>query len=313
MIRIVDLKTMTETQAPPNSVLCLGNFDGVHIGHRALIKATVCAKERLAHTFAGLKSGAWLFETPPSLTLNKKSPPQLMTLREKLSCFAALGLDYAFLADFAELRDVSPANFVEQTLKKECRCVYAVCGFNFRFAKMASGDAESLMALMDGRGETVGCVSLDGEAVSSSTIRSLLAEGNVEKANRMLGDPFTLTATVLHGKALGKNLGVPTINQHFGEGAIRPADGVYISQTRIDGSPFPSVSNIGTRPTFEDGSSVNCETHILGYDGDLYGKAVTVEFLRRLRGEIAFFSVELLKKQLQEDIAATANYFKYNT
>lgn len=304
---------MTETQAPPHSVLCLGNFDGVHIGHRALIQATVCAKEKLLSSLADLKSGAWLFETPPSVALNKQQPPQLMTLREKLLCFAALGLDYAFLADFAELRDLNPSDFVENVLKQACHCVYAVCGFNFRFAKMASGDADTLMKLMEGRGETVECVTLDGEAVSSSSIRLLLAEGNTEKANRMLGGPFTLTAKVLHGKARGKHLGVPTINQHFREGAIRPAGGVYISRTQIEGTRYPSVSNVGTRPTFEDGSSVNCETHILGYDGNLYGKTLAVEFLKRLRGEISFSSVELLKKQLQEDIAAAAEYFKHNT
>ena len=311
MIRIVDLKTMAEMSAPPFSVLCLGNFDGVHIGHRALVNATACAKERLAPSFAGLCSGAWLFETPPSLTLNQKAPPRLMTLEEKLSRFASLGLDCAFLADFSELRDLSPSDFVEQVLKQECHCAYAICGFDFRFAKKASGDAKTLMTLMDGMGETVGCVSLDGEAVSSSAIRLLMSEGNVEKAGRMLGDPFTLTASVLHGKARGRDLGVPTVNQCFAEGAIRPADGVYISRTFVEGTPFPSVSNVGTRPTFEAGEAVNCETHILGYEGDLYGKTLSVEFLKRLRGESTFSSAELLKKQLQEDIATTAEYFEH--
>ncbi len=311
MIRIIDLKTMTEAAAPTYSALCLGNFDGVHIGHRALVKATVQAKERFASSFVGLKSGAWLFATPPSFALNKKAPPQLMTLKEKLSCFATLGLDYAFLADFSELKDLSPSDFVENILKQECHCVYTVCGFDFRFAKKASGDADALMTLMEGMGEIVDCVSLDGETVSSSTIRLLLSEGNVEQANRMLGAPFTLTAEVLHGKALGKNLGVPTVNQRFAKGAIRPADGVYISRTLVGGIPFPSVSNIGTRPTFADGDTVNCETHILGYEGNLYGKELTVEFLKHLRGEIAFSSVELLKNQLQKDIEVTAEHFKH--
>ena len=313
MIRIIDLKTMTETEAPLFSVLCLGNFDGVHIGHSALIKATVQAKERLSPSMAGLGSGAWLFDPPSSVVRNPNAPPQLTTLDEKLTRFAALGLDYAFLADFATLRDLCTSDFVEKVLKQTCHCVYAVCGFNFRFAKNASGDAETLLSLMDGKGETVDRVTLDGETVSSSTIRRLLSEGNVEKANRMLGLPFTLTAEVLHGKARGKDLGVPTINQCFEKGTIRPLGGVYISKTFIEGTPFPSVSNVGTRPTFERGESVNCETHILGYNGDLYGKTLTVQFLKHLRNEVAFSSIDLLKKQLQQDIELTAKYFNQNT
>ena len=306
MIRIIDLKTMTEAAPPAFSVLCLGNFDGVHIGHRALIEKTMQNKTRLEDSFSGVKSGAWLFAAPPMPS--KKA--SLTTLEEKLAHFAALGLDLAFLADFSEMKDLSPSDFVENVLKDECRCIYAVCGFNFRFAKGASGNADTLCELMNGRGETVGCVSLDGEPVSSSAIRTLLSEGDAEKAARMLGEPFALTATVLHGKALGKNLGVPTVNQRFGESAIRPMDGVYISRTFVEGVPFPSVSNVGTRPTVENGATVNCETHILGYDGDLYGRELKVEFLKRLRGEIRFSSVDALKEQLKNDIAATAQYFK---
>lgn len=311
MIRVIDLKTMSEATPPPFSVLCLGNFDGVHIGHRTLAERTVRIKEELSASLAGLGSGAWLFETPPSLSLCPKPIPQLSTLEEKLVRFAEIGLDYAFLADFSALKDLSPEEFVGKVLKEQCHCVYAICGFDFRFAKDASGNADTLMSLMDGRGETVGCVALDGETVSSSAIRALLMDGNAEKATRMLGAPFSLSAEVLHGKALGKNLGVPTINQHFATGAIRPKDGVYISRTRIGDTLYPSVSNIGTRPTFADGETVNCETHILGYEGDLYGQTIRVEFLKRLREEIRFSSVDELGQQLRADIAEAARYFEH--
>ncbi len=311
MIRVIDLKTLSEVTPPPFSALCLGNFDGVHIGHRALAGRTVQIKEKLSDSFAGIGSGAWLFETPPSRTLSPKPIPQLSTLEEKLARFAEIGLDYAFLADFSALRYLSPKEFVEKVLKEQCHCVYAICGFDFRFAKDAAGTADMLMSLMDGRGETVGCVTLDGETVSSSAIRALLADGNAERAARMLDAPFALSSEVLHGKALGKNLGVPTINQQFAPGAIRPKDGVYISQTRVGNTLYPSVSNIGTRPTFADGETVNCETHILGYEGNLYGQTIRVEFLKRLRGEIRFTSVEALRQQLRADIAEAAHYFEH--
>ena len=304
-------ETLDEITNIEAAAVALGNFDGVHIGHRLLARRAVRIKEELSAAFAGLGSGAWLFETPPSLSLCQAPIPQLSPLEEKLARFAEIGLDYAFLADFSALRDLSPKEFVGKVLKEQCHCVYAICGLNFHFAKSASGNADMLMSLMDGRGEVVGLVTLDGETVSSSAIRALLADGNAERAAKLLGAPFSLSAKVLHGKALGKNLGVPTINQHFATGAIRPKDGVYISRTRIGDTLYPSVSNIGTRPTFADGETVNCETHILGYEGDLYGQTIRVEFLKRLREEIRFSSVDELGQQLRADIAETARYFEH--
>lgn len=310
MIQVINLKTMREDAPPSFSVLCLGNFDGVHLGHRALAMETLRQKEALASSYVGIASGAWLFDTPPSHFLSCKPVPQLTTLEEKLEHFARIGLDYAFLADFSELKGLESTEFVERVLKKECHCVYTVCGYNFRFAKNAMGDAEALVDLMGGMGRVLDCVTLDGKAISSSAIRAQLASGNAEEASRMLGYPFALSSTVLHGKALGKKIGVPTINQHFSCGAMRLMDGVYISRTQIDGKSFPSVSNIGHRPTFDDGDAVNCETHIIGYEGDLYDRPLRVEFFKRLRSEVRFPSVEALGEQLKADISAAKQYFE---
>lgn len=297
-------------QAPPAfSVLCLGNFDGVHLGHRALIAETVQQKESLSATYKGLASAAWLFSEPPSRALSGEAIPQLTATNEKLTHFAELGLDYAFIADFSELRDLEPLDFVDNVLKQKCNCIYAVCGFNFRFAKKAMADAFTLRELMDGRTTVLDCVTLEGTPVSSSAIRSLLSSGNTEEANRMLGYSFSLSSEVLHGKALGKTIGIPTVNQRFKEGRMRPADGVYVSRAWIDGVPFPAVTNIGTRPTFADGESVSCETHIIGYEGDLYGRRLKIDFLKRLRGEIRFPCVKALQAQLKTDIANALDYF----
>ncbi len=308
MIRIIDLKTMKEAPPPAYSVLCLGNFDGVHIGHRALIMETSRQKERLC-CYHGLASGAWLFEVPPSFSRAESGSPQLTSLNEKLTLFASLGLDYAFLADFDKLRNLEPSEFVNEVLKKQCRCVYTVCGFNFRFARHAMADALTLQNLMDGNTKILDCVTQDGAPVSSSTIRTLLANGESMKANKMLGRPYSLSAPVLHGKALGKTIGIPTVNQTFDAHTMRPKGGIYVSRTWIGGVAFPSVSNIGTRPSFDDGDFINCETHIIGYEGDLYGSTVTVEFFERLRSEIRFPNTDALRAQLGEDIANAINFF----
>lgn len=300
---------MKEAPPPAYSVLCLGNFDGVHIGHRALIMETSRQKERLC-CYHGIAGGAWLFEVPPSFSLTESGAPQLTSLNEKLVLFASLGLDYAFLANFDKLRDLEPAEFVEEILKKQCRCVYTVCGFNFRFAKHAMADATVLQKLMDGNATILDCIMQDGKPVSSSAIRALLANSELPKANKMLGRPYSLTAPVLHGKALGKTIGIPTVNQMFDTHTMRPEGGIYVSRTWVGGTAFPSVSNIGTRPSFDDGDFINCETHIIGYDGDLYGTEVTVEFFERLRSEIRFPNTEALRAQLREDIANAINFFE---
>ncbi|MBO5305926.1 MAG: riboflavin biosynthesis protein RibF [Clostridia bacterium] len=310
MIRIVNLKTMKEALPPPFSVLCLGNFDGVHLGHRALAAETLQQKQTLDAEFQGIVSGAWLFDPPPTPYLFGERAPRLSATEEKLEHFARIGLDYAFLADFSELCRLTPTDFVKNILVGECHAVHIVCGYNFHFAKDASGNTETLSQLMDGHVSVMPCITLDGKPISSSAIRTLLAEGKIEQASAMLGYPFALSAKVLHGKALGKTIGIPTVNQCFPLHAARLSDGIYVSRTWVDGISYPSVSNIGHRPTFDDGEQINCETHVIGFDGNLYGKRITVEFFKRLRGEIRFSSIEALQAQIQADIAATKQYFE---
>ena len=299
---------MKEAPPPAHSVLCLGNFDGVHVGHRALIMETSRQKERLC-CYHGLACGAWLFETPPSFSLGREKVPQITTLEEKLALFASLGLDYAFLANFDELKDLEPSEFVNEILKKQCRCIYTVCGFNFRFAKNAAADAVTLQKLMEGNSKILDCVMLDGKPVSSSAIRAYLASGDIKAANSMLGRPYSLTARVLHGKAIGQTIGFPTVNQTFDTHTMHLMGGIYVSRTWIDQAAFTSVSNIGTRPSFDDGNFLNCETHIVDYTGDLYGRTVTVEFFERLRDEKRFPNIDALRDQLKRDTAAAIKFF----
>ncbi len=308
MITVIDLKTMKEIPPPRASVLCLGNFDGIHLGHRRLVTETIRQKETLSPLYDGLVSGAWFFRAPPSEILTGTPVPQIMTLQEKLEKFASLGLDCAYLADFGDIYTLSPEDFVQNILKQNCRCIFAVCGFNFHFAHRGTGNAEVLARLMDGKAHIVDCFTDEGEAVSSSRIRSLLQAGDVTAAARLLGDDFTLTAPVMHGKHLGRTLGIPTVNQFFPVGAILPKNGIYITKTHVRGAVYRSVSNIGIRPSVEHTDTVNCETHIIGFEGDVYGEILTVEFVARIRDEMTFSTLDELVAQIRKDIKTAKEY-----
>lgn len=307
---IIHLKTMREVLPPPFSVVCLGNFDGVHVGHMALIREAVRQKSALEKAYDGIASGACFFRTPPSDYILSTPIPQLTTFEQKLKLFAECSLDYAFVIDFCEIGGLSPEDFVSKVLKQELHCVFAVCGFNFHFGKNAAGNADILGTLMNGALSVIDPIHVDGNIVSSSAIRQMVSEGNLHLIPPLLGRPYCIEAEVLHGKALGRTIGIPTINQYFPGNLAIPKLGIYITQTTINGIDFPSVTNVGIRPSVDDGTRVNCETHILDFAGDLYGQQAKVQFIKRLRDEIRFESIDALKEQIRQDIAATQAYYK---
>ena len=307
---VIHLKTMREASPPPFSVVCLGNFDGVHMGHMALIREAVRQKSTLGKAYDGIASGACFFRTPPSDYILTVPIPQLTTFKQKLKLFAECGLDYAFVMDFEDIGSLSPTEFVETVLKDTCQCVFAVCGFNFHFGKNAAGNADILRTLMDGALSVIEPIRVDGNIVSSSAIRQRISEGNMHLIPPLLGRPYCVETEVLHGKALGRTIGIPTINQYFPGNLAIPKLGIYITKATINGIDFPSVTNVGIRPSVDDGTQVNCETHILDFAGDLYGQQAKVQFIKRLRDEIRFESIDALREQIRRDIAATHAYYK---
>ena len=307
---IIDLRTMRESSPPPFSVVCLGNFDGIHVGHEALVSATKEKAAELASQFPGVASGACFFKKAPTDFFPTSKVPHLMTFKQKLSHFFKLGLDYAFVTDFEEIRNESPEAFVQKTLRSEINCIFAVCGFNFHYGKGAAGNAASLSLSMNGCTTTVAPVCIDEMPVSSSSIRAAISAGDMLLVSRLLGRPYCIEAEVLHGKALGRTLGIPTINQLFPEELAIPKHGIYITKTHVDGKQYPSVTNVGIRPSLNDGTHINCETHILDFDQDIYGKHVKVDFLTLLRDEIHFADLDALRKQIHRDIQATKAYYK---
>lgn len=290
--------------------LAIGNFDGVHIGHRALLEAVRRAVASLRDELPGLCAGVWCFAEPPSAYLADKPIPQILSIEEKLACFAEAGMDYCILGDFPTLRDYSPDRFVQEILLDVCDCRYVVCGFNFSFGARGLGNAEILRRFFGDRMTVVDPVCLGAQVVSSTAIRAAIGAGNVELTKNMLGRPWSVCLPVQHGKALGRTIGVPTLNQHFTRGSIIPAFGVYATVCEIDGVHYPAVTNVGIRPTVDDGDTVTCESHILDFSQDMYDRAVRVHFHAHLRTEQKYASLDELRAAIADDITAARAYFK---
>ena len=287
---------------PPESgrtVAALGFFDGVHIGHRRLLDrvAEIARSRALVPSVFTFSDDALSF---------KPDAARLTDFPEKLELFRAAGVERVYAADFPAFSGLSPERFVTDILIGCLNVSVAVCGFNFRFGARAAGDSETLVRLMRGTGgeaEVIASTLLDGVVVSSSAIRSALAAGEIDLANRMLGRPYALAGIVEHGRGYGHTEGIPTVNLPIAPHIALPRKGVYRSRAVIDGVGYSAVSNVGTRPTF-GGSAVNCESYLLDYDGaDLYGKTVAVELLAFLRDEKKFDTPEELYLQIERDIA----------
>lgn len=309
MLQFIDLRTGESLKGDFCSVLCLGNFDGVHIGHRKLIKETLSFRDELLLKKSGIIGGAWCFKQPPADFLSRIQAKAILSLDEKLEIFAESGLEVAMLGDFAELSKLSPKDFVDNILKQQCKCVGAVCGFNFKFGKERAGNSETLSELLEGSVRVVPPVLHEGNTVCSTAIRNYIMLGEPEKAEEMLGRPYFVNLPVEHGKHLGRKLGTPTINQLIPEGRLTPKIGVYAGYTEVDGNVYPSVSNVGLNPTVEDGDRVKCETYIIGFSGDLYEKKVKVNFCKYLRGEVKFSGTDELSVAIHRDAESAYKYF----
>lgn len=282
----------------------LGNFDGVHIGHRALVSKAV----DIAHS-RGIMSAVITFSERPGKVLGKDNSSAITTLNERFSEFEALGVDVTYLFDFSEICELSAKEFVKDVLLNKLNVKHAVCGYNFRFGKNGVGNPESLLDLMAGNATIVKPILIGNTPVSSTLIRQSIENGELEFAAELLGRPFSVNFPVVHGKELGRTIGVPTVNQNFPNGHIVPASGVYISKITVDGHKYSGVSNVGRRPTVENTDTVNLETHIIGFSRLLYGMNLKIELFKKIRDEKKFSSVEELKNQIILDIKKVNDYF----
>ena len=289
--------SLTDAPAGERCAVALGFFDGVHTAHLALLRETVAVASRL-----GVRSAAFTFD---EISTSAKNRAHLTTAEEREAHIAAAGIDLLFVGSFAELRDLSPADFAA-FLRLTCGAAFAVCGFNFHFGKDAAGDADALVRLFDGSAAVFPPLLAGGEPVSTTRIRALLESGEPEMAKALLGRPFALKAEVGHGKGLGHLLGTPTVNQRFPAGLVIPRRGVYRTRCTVGGATYPAVTNVGVCPTV-GGDGITAESYLIGFSGDLYGRTVRTEFLAFLRPERKFPDEASLAAQIRADIASASS------
>lgn len=276
-------------------VIALGLFDGVHLAHRRILE---CARARAREL--GAVFGVFTFRSDGAI---KSSAERIYTDEEKRVLLSDLGAEIVIEADFTAIRDVSPEDFVQDILIDSLGCECCVAGFNFRFGKGAHGDADSLARLMSECGREALIVdeqTVDGVTVSSTLIRSLLRDGKIDEANRLLTSPYFILGRVEHGNRVGRGLGYPTLNLPLAVGRSIPRLGVYRSAVEIDGVLYSAVTNIGRCPTFDE-REIHAEAHIIGELGEIYGRSVRLYLLEFLREERKFGSADELTRQIETD------------
>ncbi|MGZ8193614.1 MAG: bifunctional riboflavin kinase/FAD synthetase [Methylobacter sp.] len=290
-------------------VLTIGNFDGLHLGHRAVIKKLVERGAALA-----LPVVIMIFEPQPlEYFLGDNAPSRLMCLREKAIEFSKLPIDYLLIVRFNKyFSNFDAEQFIDEVLIEKLNIKHLVIGDDFHFGKARRGN----FAMLREKGkiygfevEDTGSYYIDGLRISSTLIRDALLAGDLAKAERMLGHGYSVCGRVAHGDKRGRTIGYPTANiKMFRKNT--PVDGVFaVTMTGIDGLEIKGVANVGTRPTIEGGSKVILETHLFDFDKEIYGRYVEVHFKQKIRDEQRFQSLDELKAQIVKDVIETKKFF----
>ena len=295
----------------PKRVIALGFFDGVHKGHGALLRTVAQVADRL-----GAKPCAFTFDRSPTAAITGQAVPLLSSVEDRGWLMRSrYGIQEVVVSNFDGMMRMDWEDFVDRYLAEELGAVHVVAGHDFHFGYMGKGNPQRLREKCAQLGlgcDIIGRVEQDGITISSTYIRTLVAQGEMERAGEFLGHPHTLTDRVAHGKKIGGSaLGFPTVNLRVPAGVIVPAFGVYATRVWFDGQCRNGVTNVGVRPTVEDNDGrVTVESYILDFDGDLYGHEIRVEFFKRLRGERRFPSLEALANEIGRNADQTRAYFR---
>ncbi|MBQ9148611.1 MAG: bifunctional riboflavin kinase/FAD synthetase [Oscillospiraceae bacterium] len=289
------------------TIYALGFFDGVHLGHGALLAACRSLADRL-----GCKAGAVTFDNRPETLIRGVAPCLINTAAQRERLMKdQFHMDSVTVLPFDREMMSMPWQDFFRMLRETYAAAGIVCGHDYRFGYRGEGNAEKLLAACGEAG--IPCVvipeqTIDGRRVSSTYIRSQIEDGHMETAVRFLGHPHIVSGSVVHGHRLGRTLGIPTANLILPEGVVVPKFGVYACRCIVDGQSYAAVTNVGTRPTVS-GSGITVEPWILDFDGDLYDREITLEFYKFLRPETKFAGLDALKAQIQADAVETRAYF----
>jgi len=300
---INDLKTITPLKK--STALAIGNFDGIHLGHQKILKLLQKESRKL-----GLLPAVLTFSPHPEKVLGNKPIKMIQTLEQRLEEISKYGIELAIVATFDKsFALLSAEEFILETVAKTLSARVVVIGEDFRFGRDREGDIslfKSLSSTLNFKLHVVSSVKKNGTVISSSLIRTLLEEGEVEKANFFLGRAYRIDGKVIKGSSRGRSIGFPTANIES-ENEILPP-GVFLTTAQIRGKQFSSLTNVGECPTF-DKTGIRVETHLLDFDRILYGEKIRIVFLKKIRKEIEFKDTEALKAQISEDIKKARAFF----
>lgn len=292
------------------SAVAIGKFDGIHRGHQSLLQRVLEQKEK------GLQAVVFTFDPSPAALFLGEDIPELTTKREKRKLFGDMGIDMLieFPLNFTTAA-TEPEEFVEKILAEQMKTAYIAAGEDLSFGKKGRGDA-ALLRRMAGkfgyRTEIIEKVCLEGVEISSSYVREVIKIGDMEKAERLIGEAYSVCGVVAHGKKLGRRLGMPTVNLLPEKEKLLPPYGVYFSEVSVGERVYKGTTNIGCKPTVNDEMQAGVETYLYDFAQDIYGREITVRLFSFHRPEKKFDSVEALKKQMASDIAQGRYYVHRN-
>ena len=296
----------TQFKIEEGTAVAIGKFDGLHLGHRRLLKEILRQKED------GLKAAVFTFDPSPEVFFGMNPSRELSTNEEKRALFREIGSDILVEFPFNRMTAATPPeDFVVDILCRRMNARFVAAGTDLSFGAMGKGNFALMSSLARHLGfeaRKIDKIERNGKVISSTLIRRLVEEGNMEEAAACLGAPYRITGKIVHGRALGRRIGIPTLNQLPPPDKLLPPFGVYYSEVKADGRVYKGMTNIGTKPTVTDEHVVTVETYLYDFEGDLYGETAEVGLLTYRRPEKRFSGVMELRKTMEEDILAGKIY-----
>jgi len=301
-------RELSEIQLDRPTVTCLGNFDGVHVGHQELIRRAVAIAKS-----DGLMAAVFTFSNHPRNLFSDEKVKNILYPEDKAAVMEAMGIDYMFDVPFTmDICTMPAVDFIDRLLVDTFKAREVVCGFDYTFGYKAEGDAALLAS--EGLKREMGIhvvepIREDGEVISSTLIRGFIASGDMEKAAKMLGRNYSIEGEVIRGNMLGRTIGFPTCNITVDETMVTPPNGVYITRCTYGGTVYPSITNVGNKPTVGE-YATDIETHIFGFDKEIYGETIRVEFEKKIRDEMKFESLEALQAEIDRNCVTARVYHR---